>query len=244
MSWFLKFVTSSVGRKFVTGLTGLFLVSFLIVHLTGNFSLFRADNGEAFNVYSHFMGHNPLIRVMEIGLVLGFGIHIFTAIYLQLENKKSRPIGYDKVDASANSSLFSRTMFLSGSVILFFLMVHLTNFFVPHRVTGKDVVDGTAVVNATKLDGSALLASDGQPIKDMYISVATAFKNPIYVAIYLLGLILLAFHLNHGFQSAFQTFGLNNKKYFPLIRFIGLILSIALPAGFASMPIYFYFILG
>lgn len=200
------------------GLTGLFLCLFLIVHLSGNLLLFKQDGGAAFNEYSAFMSTSWLIRVMEFVLLFGFLFHIVEGIVLTIENRRARPHRYALNDASSNSDWTSRTMFVTGSIVFIFLIVHLNTFFVRHRFLHVE--------------------------ETMYDSVVYAFQrgwNGWYWAFYVVAMVLLAFHLNHGFQSAFQSLGLNHKKYTPLIKKLGLLFAIIVPAGFASMPIYFYF---
>lgn len=213
MNWFTRMITSSLGKKLIMGLTGLFLCSFLVVHLSGNLALFNDDGGAAFNAYSQFMSTNVIIKILEVGLILGFILHIYSSIVIYFENKKARPEDYSTVDAGANSTFFSRTMIYSGLLVLVFLVIHLNTFLVPHRFTGTDLT--------------------------FYQTVVYAFEDPVYSGFYVFAMILLAFHLNHGFQSAFQTLGLNHKKYTPVIQVIGLLFSIIIPAGFATMPIYF-----
>ncbi|NUN07559.1 MAG: succinate dehydrogenase cytochrome b subunit [Ignavibacteriaceae bacterium] len=215
MRWITVFLNSSIGKKIIVSFTGIFLCSFLVVHLSGNFLLFRNDAGEAFEVYSHFMSTNGIIRFLEIGLALGFILHIFNTLRLTLENKKARPVPYAVYKPSENSTLTSRSMFYSGLLVLAFLIIHLNTFFVTHRVIGTDVT--------------------------MYESVVESFKSPVYSWFYIFAMLLLGLHLNHGFQSAFQTLGMNHKKYTPLIKFLGLLFSIVVPAGFATFPVYFLF---
>ncbi|SFG10514.1 succinate dehydrogenase cytochrome b subunit [Pontibacter chinhatensis] len=222
MNWFTKTFSSTVGRKIVMSVTGLFLCSFLVVHLIGNLQLFRNDGGEAFNIYSDFMAHNGIIRFMEIILVLGFLFHIYDALVLTRRNKAARPVSYANSHPEENSTWASRNMGLLGTVILVFLIVHLWNFFVPARFGGLEAV----------------------PDKDydnLYSEIVLAFKNPIYVAIYVISMIALAYHLIHGFQSAFQTLGLDHKKYTPFIQKFGVAFSILICLGFASIPLYFFF---
>jgi succinate dehydrogenase / fumarate reductase cytochrome b subunit len=205
------------------GLTGLFLVSFLFVHLSGNLQLFYNDGGKAFNIYSHFMSTAGIIRVLELVLVVGFVLHIYTSWVITQHNAGARPIPYAHKTAT-KVSWFSKNMGLSGSIVLVFLIIHLWNFYWPyHYSTPFPMVD-----------------IDGEQQKDMYLLVATVFKNEWWYSIlYVLAMVLLGFHLNHGFQSAFRTFGLDHKKYTPLVVGLGQILSIVIPAMFASMPLYF-----
>jgi succinate dehydrogenase / fumarate reductase cytochrome b subunit len=224
MSWISETLTSSIGRKVSMSLTGLFLVSFLIVHLSGNFLLFRNDGGEAFNLYSHFMSTNALIRVLEIGLVAGFLIHIGTAVVLTKRNAAARPVAYSVSASAPKVTWFSKNMGLSGSIVLVFLIIHLLNFYFPFHYGYDNFVD-----------------IEGKPYKDMYGLVATVFKNEWWYSIlYIIAMFLLSFHLQHGFTSAFQTLGIEHVKYTPIIKGLGTLISILIPLGFATMPVYFW----
>lgn len=210
----LQIFRYSVGRKFLMALTGIFLCIFLVVHLSGNLLLFKGDNGKAFNEYSEFMSTNLFIRINEIILLLGFLFHIADAIILTIQNKRARPVNYAVNAASENSSLFSRTMSITGSIIFIFLVIHLNTFFVEHRILGSSV--------------------------SMYESVIKAFSNLYYSGFYIVAMILMGFHLNHGFKSMFQSLGLNHTRYNGMISKSGLLFSIIIPVGFMTMPIYFY----
>jgi succinate dehydrogenase / fumarate reductase cytochrome b subunit len=195
-----------------------------VVHLIGNLQLFNDDGGRAFNIYSEFMGHNMVIRVMEIVLLLGFAFHIWDAVALTRRNQGARTQKYAVNRLEENSNWSSRNMGLLGTVILVFLLIHLYNFFLP-----------------TKTGALTQVVIDGELVDDLYVRVVEAFKNPIYVLLYVISMVALAYHLIHGFQSAFQTLGLNHRKYTPAIRSFGYIFSILVCLGFASMPIYFFF---
>jgi succinate dehydrogenase / fumarate reductase cytochrome b subunit len=210
--------SSSLGRKMVMGITGLFLASFLVIHLIGNLALYTDPAG--FNEYTKFMSTNGLIRVMEIVLVLGFGSHIVDAILLTKANNKARPVKYamDK----KKSSWYSRNMGLTGSVILAFLVIHIGTYFVPYKF------------------GEPTLDANG--LKDMYTIVINSFGKWWYSLLYIISFVILGMHLNHGFQSAFQSLGLNHPKYTPVIKKAGTIFSILITIGFISFPIYFGFI--
>lgn len=215
MTNFTRFFTSTIGRKLLIGFTGLFLCSFLVVHFAGNLLLFRSDDGIAFNQYAEFMASNPVIRTMEIGLFLGLVIHIALGVHLWRANRRVRPEHYKVKAGSETSPLASRISFLSGSILFIFLVVHLRTFFVPSRFSGTDV--------------------------SMYHLVQEAFTSPLYSLFYLVALVLLGYHLRHGFQSAFQTFGLRGKSYLPLIEMLGFIFWFLIPLGFAAMPLFFFF---
>lgn len=216
MSWFTKTLTSSIGKKLIMALTGLFLCSFLLVHLYGNSNLFGNPQSAkpAFDGFAKFMSTFPPMRILEVGLFLGFFLHILQGVVLYFQNKQARPIPYAKKPGNETSSPLSRIMIWSGALVFFFLVVHVKTFFVDVRL----------------LQGHEA---------SMYDAVKTAFEMPVYSAFYLVALLLLGFHLNHGFQSAFQTLGLNHKKYTPLIKTLGLLYSVLVPLGFAAMPVYF-----
>lgn len=222
MSKKFGFLSSSIGKKFLMGLTGLFLISFLVVHCFINALSFIPDNGETFNKGAEFMGTNWLIRAMEIVLFLGIFLHIFQALVLTLENRKARPIQYESFNGKANSTWYSRWMGLLGTLILMFLIIHLKHFWVLSRFT-----DHIAHSEAVKGPGQETL----------YAEMLEVFENPLIVVIYCLSMISLAYHLLHGFQSSFQTLGLNHKKYTPIIKTCGVLFSIIVPATFAAMPI-------
>lgn len=213
--------SSSLGRKYLMAVTGLFLCSFLLVHLIGNVTLYT--DPVKFNEYTRFMSSNPLIRVMEIILVAGFLAHIIDAVLLTKANKAAQPVKYamDK----KNSSWYSRNMGLTGSIILAFLVLHLQSFWYQYKF-------GEVVY---------VLDSNGESIKDMYTIVITAFQQSWYAGIYVIAMVLLGSHLNHGFQSAFQSVGLRHKKYTPTIKKLGTAFAVLITLGFISFPIYFYF---
>ncbi len=213
MNKMIALYKSSVGQKFIVGLTGLFLCSFLVVHLSGNMLLFKNDAGQSFETYSEFMSTNTGIRIMEIVLAAGFLFHIILAVYVWINNKLARPERYAMARPSENSSLSSRVMFVSGSIVFIFLVVHLRTFFIPAR-----------------------FASGPKP--SMYELAEAAFSSPVYDAFYVVALILLGYHLRHGFQSAFQTFGIR-PRYKRVIDLISVFFWLVIPAGFAAMPLYF-----
>jgi len=211
----LRMFYSSVGRKLVMALTGLFLCTFLVEHLYGNLLLYKIDGGVAFNEYSAWMAGNLFIRTVEFGLFAGFLIHIIDGLYLTLQNRKARPVRYAVSQQTGNSTWFSRNMGLTGSFILFFLIVHLRSFFFPHRVFHAE--------------------------NSMAYDVAYAFQSNWYSALYVLAMVILGAHLNHGFQSAFQTVGANNQKYRSTLKIAGSIFALIIMIGFASFPVMFYF---
>ena len=225
MKWLTNFLTSSIGRKLVMSLTGLFLIVFLKIHLLGNLQLLANDGGEAFNTYAYFMTHNPLIKVVSIGLYFFIIVHAVQGLLLALKNRAARKSRY-AVNTSDNSSLPSRHMALLGSLVLAFLFIHMGDFW------WKMKMDMLPTVTYAGID---------EPVKDLYFRVAEAFGNPLIVAAYIIGQIALAMHLWHGFQSAFQTLGVNHKKYTPAIKLIGKLYAVIVPTGFALIPLYHFF---
>jgi succinate dehydrogenase / fumarate reductase cytochrome b subunit len=206
-----------VGKKLIMGLTGIFLVSFLVVHLGINLCALVPDNGETFNSAAEFMADNFFIRTAEWGLFLGFILHIVDAAVLTLGNRKSRPIAYAKVDGAANSSWYSRSMGILGTLLLIFLILHLGHFWVKSRFTGIE---------------NPFTQKD-----DLYFYMMYTFQDLWVVIIYILAQISLGYHLLHGFKSAFRTLGLNHPKYNPLISIIGIVYSILVPTLFAIIPV-------
>lgn len=211
----LKMFYTTVGRKLVMALTGLFLCVFLVEHLYGNLELYKLDAGAAFNAYGEILVHNLLIRTVEYGLFAGIILHVVDALFLTLHSRKARPVRYAVSHQAHNSTWFSRNMGLTGSVILVFLVVHLKTFFIAHRFLGAD--------------GS------------MAYDVAAAFQNHWYAALYLVSMVLLGAHLNHGFQSALHTLGLNNKTYMKPVKILGTIFALIIMIGYGSLPVAFYF---
>jgi len=225
MSWIIKTLTSTLGKKLVMSLTGLFLISFLTIHLIGNLAIFYGDEGEAFNAYADFMSTNPVIGIVSYLLYAGIVLHVIIAIALYFQNRKARPVRYNDQKSKDNSSWESRSMTLLGILILAFLMIHLSDFWWQY-----------------KHDGGYVFETNEEGIRDIYALVIEKFKTPFALISYLIGLVALFFHLKHGFQSAFQTLGLEHKKYTPFIKGLGLVYSIVVPVGFAMMPIYVFFI--
>lgn len=215
------FLGSSIGKKIIMGATGLFLIAFLVVHCFINALIFFNDGGLTFNVGADFMAHNWLIRAGELVLFAGLILHIVQAFVLTMANKKARPIGYDKIDGTANSKWYSRSMGLLGTLLLIFLIIHLAHFWVKSRFTG-------------------LPGEDANGHENLYAVMQETFKMAWVVVLYALSMISLSYHLLHGFQSAFQTLGLNHKVYTPIIKKVGIAFSILIPFIFALMPILMF----
>jgi succinate dehydrogenase / fumarate reductase cytochrome b subunit len=222
-----KVVSSSIGKKFFMSITGFFLVVFVAVHLTANLSLLFGP--DAFNVVSNFMGTNPIIQIMQPVLALGFIVHIIYASVLTLQNQKARGSeNYAKVVNSRQSSWASKNMYVLGGLVLVFLGLHLINFFWKLKVTGSPLLNEVEI--------------DGVKMENAYALVVGLFKNGtlgyVYSGLYILGAILLGFHLSHGFWSAFQTIGWSNDKWRVRLTVIGNLYAVAIALGFAIIPIF------
>ncbi|MBT8219998.1 MAG: succinate dehydrogenase cytochrome b subunit [Bacteroidia bacterium] len=224
MKWITKLFTSSIGKKLVMSLTGIFLILFLIVHLVGNLQLLSNDGGESFNIYAKFMTSNPLIKTVSYGLYLFIVLHTIQGIVLLLQNRSAKKSRY-AVKTNQNASWASRNMGPLGIIIFVFIVIHMVQFWFKMKTGALDMVEyaGQDAVN------------------DLYTPVYEAFKNIYFVIFYVVSMLVIAFHLNHGFQSAFQSLGLNHKKYTPFIKSLGKIYSILVPLGFAIIPVWFYF---
>jgi succinate dehydrogenase / fumarate reductase cytochrome b subunit len=218
MKW-SEIFTSSIGKKWVMALTGIFLVLFLIVHVSLNACIWANDGGEMFNQGAHFMGGTVVPRILEIGLMAGFLLHIIQGLMLEFQNRSKRKKGYAVPMGNRGSKWYSRSMGLLGTLILLFLVIHLVHFWIPNRSS----------------QGWLL----GEEI-NLYERMKEVFQVEWVVAVYILGCISLAWHLLHGFQSAFRTIGVSNKKYLAMLNAIGVGFSIIVPLAFALMPLSFY----
>lgn len=213
-------VYSSITKKVVMALAGLFLITFLVVHLGINLLLLSNDDGAAFKIAVEFMTTNPLVKVMEIFLIGGFVVHIVIGVFIQIQNWMARPVRY-KVEGYSHLSFFSKYMIHTGAIIFIFLCVHFTNFYF------------------VKL--GLVSPPEGVGKEDFYQMATLLFADRFYAVLYVVLMIFLGFHLHHAFQSAFQTLGMNHTKYTPFIKAVSTIYSIVVPLGFASIPLFFIF---
>lgn len=225
MDWLSRFIGSSIGQKVIMSLTGIFLILFLIVHLIGNLQLLKEDGGEAFNTYAYFMTHNPLIKTVSYGLYFFILLHAFLGLRLWWNNRTAKGSNYAVKGATPNVNWAARNMAFLGTVILVFIIVHMAGFWAGMKFGDMPEVS---------------YANYPHKVKDLYTSVAVAFKKPLYVVFYVLSMGVLGFHLAHGFQSAFQTLGLNHSKYTPLIKGAGLAYAVLVSIGFALIPLIFF----
>lgn len=221
-----NFLTASIGRKVVMSLSGLFLVVFVAVHLSINLLLIFDNTGELFNQGAHFMATNPFIKIMEPILGLGFVVHIVWSFLVEYQNWKARPVRFSQRNSSGASSWASRNMLVLGGLVLVFLIIHIINFFVKMKITGDPLLTEVEV--------------NGEVMHNAYALVSSAFINSAALSIfYIIGGILLGIHLSHGFWSAFQTLGLNNKHWLNRWKMVAKVYSILIAVGYAVIPLYF-----
>jgi len=179
-----KWLSSLIGRKVITALTGLILYGFLIGHLTGNTLLFRRDGGQSFNAYSEFLSHHPLLIPAELSLLAVFILHIYLAVSVALANRRARPVGYEvRSRAVGGRTWASSTMIYSGLLVLTFVIIHVKTFKYGDRGSGA--------------------------LSDL---VSATFHKTGYLAWYVFAMAVLGFHLFHAFQSAFQTLGFTSQR--------------------------------
>ncbi len=213
----LVFAKSSIGKKWIVGISGALLILFVIAHLAGNLTIYIGPYGEGINVYAQALhASTAFLWAARGGLLVVFLVHIFTTLSLVLENRRARPQRY-AVKTHVQSTVFVRTMALSGLVVLSFLIFHVLQFAAglsPH---------------------SGLYDLEGR--HDVAAMIIQSFHNPWVSGFYLLSLVLLGMHLSHGISSIFQTFGLNGRKSSGLIKCAALVASWGLMAGFASIPL-------
>ncbi len=213
----MSFLLSSIGKKVAMSLSAFFLISFLLLHVAINF--LSVVSGNMYNEASHFMGTNPIIQfVMQPILILGVLFHFTMGFILDYQNKKARPVGYAMKNDQRNSSWISRNMILSGSVILAFLGLHFYDFWFP-EMRYKYI-------------------EFKPPNEQRYFpELVHKFEDPLRVGFYILSFILLMMHLLHGFQSAFQSLGVNNK-FTPTIKKTALAFSVVVPMTFVFIALF------
>lgn len=214
---------TSLARKYWMALTGLFLCTFLVVHLVGNLVLLKDGSQADFNAYSHFMTTFPLIKIVSYLLYGSIVLHAVDGFMLTRQNAAARPVKYAKNNAAANSSWASRSMALLGTITLIFIIIHMKSFWFEMHF-GE--VDSTVI--------------DGEEIKDLYTITVAAFQELWYVALYVVSMLALGFHLWHGFQSAFQSMGWNHPRYTPIVKGVGRAFAVIVPGLFAIIPIYLF----
>jgi len=216
--------TYSIGKKLIVALAGIFLILFLLVHLGINITLILFKTTKTFNIAAHFMGTNIVIKVIEIVLFGGIILHLLYALIIQTQNWLARPIRY-RIYNLSQLSFFSKFQIHTAAIILTFMVIHLANFYFKNRFghTQEITYDGIKYIS------------------DLGTLVVDKFRISGFVILYNACFVFLLFHLLHGFQSAFQTLGLNHKSYTPFIKALGVTYSVFVFAGFTSIPLVIYF---
>lgn len=227
MSSFRSLAWSSVGKKVITGLTGFMLIGFVMVHLLGNLTLFIPDGGHGFNEYGHFLEHaihGWLIYAFEVGLITIFIFHILAAVTVAWTDKrKARPKGYAMVRNAGGKSrkgLPSTSMIVTGITLFVFVVLHVKMF---------------------KFADHPAVTYDGTTMKNLYAVVVEAFKQPLITGLYVTVMVMLGFHLRHGFWSAFQSLGLNSDRYMNTLQVLARVFAVLFAAGFVALPLFLYF---
>lgn len=215
---------SSITKKIVLSLAGLFLISFLVVHLLINILILFDDTRELFNAAAHFMINNPLIQVFQYVLFFGFILHIILGVIIQIQNWLARPVRFKRKGYS-ELSYFSKFMIHTGAIVLIFLIIHFANFFVKAKFGSIELIS----------------YDSGNTYEDLGMLVINLFKDGAYVIFYVISILLLGFHLDHGFQSAFQSLGINHSRYTPFIKTFGTLFSAVITLGFIAIPLVIYF---
>lgn len=218
----LQALESQVGRKILTGVTGVGLILFIIGHLLGNLSLF--GDGQAFNEYTLALESlGWILYLIEAILVVGFLLHAYLGISIWLKRRKNRPEGYEKYQSKggpSHMSWASKSMAFTGIVLLVFIVIHINTF---------------------KFGATDTVMIDGEQARDLKELVVQTFQNPIYAFGYTFVMILLGFHLKHGFWSAFTSLTMKHKKFSGIIYTVGVIFAILMAIGFIFIPLYIYF---
>ncbi len=215
----LRYLTSSIGRKYLMAVTGLLWSGFVLTHMLANMLILFSP--EAYNRYSHILISNPLIYIAEAALVVTLVVHAYSGVNLWLRNQRTKPQHYAVTPTGAKgASLASKSMIYSGTITLVFVILHLITF---------------------KFGKYYEVVYDGVVMRDLHRLVIEVFQSPAYVGWYLVCLVLLGVHLYHGFSSGFQTLGLNHPRYNRAIKGLGYFYGIVVAAGFISQPLYVFF---
>ncbi|SOU88117.1 Succinate dehydrogenase [Tenacibaculum finnmarkense genomovar ulcerans] len=219
---------SSIGRKFAMALSAFFLMFFLLQHFVINVTSLFPDNGATFNALSHFMGTNPLIQfVMQPVLIFGVVFHFVMGFVLELKNKSATNVSYAKDNGAANSTWMSRNMIWSGAAILAFVLLHFIDFWFPE-------------INTKFIQGDWSGVHEGIEGLRYFHELQEKFVNPLRVGAYVIAFVFLALHLLHGFSSAFQSVGANNK-YTKGLKTFCKIYAIGIPVGFIIVALFHHF---
>ncbi|NTV57421.1 MAG: succinate dehydrogenase cytochrome b subunit [Deltaproteobacteria bacterium] len=211
MNWLVKTFSSSIGKKQVQAVTGLLFCLFVAVHLMGNLTIYAGK--ESFLSYvDHLHSFEALVTVAEFGLIFFAVLHIGMGLYLFLENRRARPVAYAVDKSAGGRTIGSRTAPYTGALILVFVIFHLIRFRFVDKMT----------------------------INDFTILSNTFAEFGFWTLFYIAGVIVVAVHVSHGFWSGFQTLGLNHPKYMPVLERVGIIFSLIIGIGFASIPVFLF----
>ncbi|MFH5831576.1 succinate dehydrogenase cytochrome b subunit [Halalkalibaculum sp. DA3122] len=218
----LQALESQVGRKILTGVTGIGLILFIIGHLIGNLTIFGEP--QAFNEYTYALESlGWILYLIEAVLVVGFLLHAYLGVSIWLKRRKSRPEGYEEYNSKGGASHVSwasKSMIFTGIVLFLFLIVHLDSF---------------------KFGATETVMIDGEPARDLKALVVEKFQSPLYAFGYTFVMILLGFHLKHGFWSAFTSLTMKHTRFSGLIYTAGIIFAVLMAVGFIFIPLYIYF---
>lgn len=238
--WTLIYGDSSIGRKARIAITGLLMCGFLVSHLAGNLLLFKGDDGESYNNYAKFLHSGEMEAVIagaEVGLLVLFGVHLLLALVTTRENTAARPTGYAMKQSKQGDSVLAapayNVMLLTGIVVFAFLVLHLVDFRFRARVSSHEpvpVVERVDVAHANK----------HQPITRT--DAIRLLRDPLTSGVYIVGCLVLGYHLVHGFYSAFQTLGFNHPRYTPKLRLLSIVFAIVIGVGFAVFPVWAHFV--
>lgn len=219
MSRLRRAFSSSVGTKLLIGLTGLALFAYLILHLAGNALILAGP--DIFNEYSHKLISNPLIIPVEIGLLLVFVLHVYKTVRMWMGNRAARPVRYqrkEKAGHTSRKSFASSTMIVSGLVTLLFVLVHVKQF---------------------KYGASYPTVSDSA-VRDLYRTEMEVFRQPLWVAFYVICASIVGLHLRHGISSGFQSIGLDHPLYTRRLTVLGIVFAVIIGGGLALIPVWVY----
>ncbi|PWD99657.1 succinate dehydrogenase cytochrome b subunit [Marinilabilia rubra] len=223
---------SSIGKKLLMSLSGLFLIMFLVVHLTVNSFLLIPDGGEFFNAGAHFMATTPAIRLIEPLLAIGFLVHILWGVKLTIENRRARGNArYASGKKTTGVTWASQNMLVLGITVGAFLVLHIAQFWVKMKLTGDPLLDHTTIS----------IGGVETEVENAYALVNTTFSYLWIVVVYVIGAIGLAIHLSHGFWSAFQTIGFSNEIWRKRLTVLGNIFAWLMGLGFSLIAVLQYF---
>ena len=218
----ISYFNSTIFRKTLAGLSGFFLVLFLLGHLLGNLQLFipGEDGQKQFNEYALFMTTNPAVKILSVLTYSSIILHTVLTLFLVFQSSNARDVKYLQSSGNANSTWGSKNMAILGTLILVFIVIHMKSFWYEMHF--------------------GVIGLDPWGNKDLHTVTVTAFNELWYVLFYVLSMVVLAIHLKHGVESVFQTLGIKTRRYVSLIHKAAYGFALIVTAAFASIPIYLY----